>query len=911
MLTETSYDFTNESMNSWHSLSLSTIKKQFETDLDRGLSSSQVEERLTQYGHNQLPPERGDSVLILFFRQFHNPLIGVLVIICGILLILGERMDAGIIFSVLFFNAIIGTVQEGRAQHTLNALRQFVQTNATVIRDGKELIISDTRLVPGDLIRIQEGEKIPADARIIESNGIRVNEATLTGESLPVDKTESIIKRKDAPISEHINMLFRGTVVVNGNGRAIITETGTHTEIGKISKKIATLESEIPLHQELTNLSKTIIVGAVTISASLFILGTLLGKSTFELFETVVLLGVSVIPEGLPIVMTVVLANGVWRMARRNALVKKLQAVEALGQTDIIAVDKTGTLTKNELVVRKIFMDDMVIDISGSGYEPTGRAVVHDTMNDVSSNGSVVLLASYASLLSNAHIAEISDAKQWRISGDPTEAAMRVFAQKLGLEHDQLEKRYLRLAEIPFDFRYKYHAILAQHEQENLLIAAGAPEVIMEKCTSFFKKSKEDRLTDDERKNLEHHVHTLSSQGYRVICLASRLFDNNSEKKLDVSTIGKLTFLGFLALEDSIREEVSEAVLRAQQAGLHIIMLTGDHRLTAQAIGLKTGIFHKDDRILTGEEIDSMDEDELYDALSKTTVCARVTPDNKLKIIEAFKKHDKIIAMTGDGVNDAPALVAANLGIGMGKIGTEVSKEASDIILLDDNFATIIAAIEEGRRIYRTIRKVILYLLSTNLSEVLAITGAILLNIPLPLVAVQIIWLNFVTDSFLDVALGLEGKDGDLLSSRYSRRTKTLVDRSMLIRIVNMAFPMALSGLYLFLQTYPTDIKKAWTVCLTTLALSQWLNAWNCRSEDKSIFRTNPFSNKFLVAAFVTVLLLQIGVVYLPFMNTIFHTTPLTIPDWFAIVGISLLVILTEEIRKFFSRKSHGTVSSL
>ncbi|MDO8571414.1 MAG: HAD-IC family P-type ATPase [bacterium] len=888
-------------MSEWHSLSLGITEKKLATNLARGLSSIQVKERLITYGPNQLPAERVDSWPIIFFRQFQNPLIFVLLITCVILFSLGKKIDAAIIFSVLFFNACIGTIQEGRAQHTLRALRIFVKTNATVLRDGKEVIIPDTELTPGDVILIQEGEKVPADARIIESNGLRVDEAALTGESLPVDKISDSVKEGKVIIPEQTDMLFRGTAIVSGNGKAVIVATGIATEIGKISKKIMTLETEIPLKNEMRKLSRVIIVGAIGVSAALFILGTLLGTPTIELLETVVLLGVSVIPEGLPIVLTLVLANGVWRMAKRNALVKKLQAVEALGQTEIIAVDKTGTLTKNELVVRKAFINNKLFDISGSGYEPTGSIVIQGTTADAKNDEDLRMFATYASLLSNAHVAFLEESKQWHVSGDPTEAAMRVLGQKLNLHREHLDTHSPRISEIPFDFKRKYHAVLTMQKEKHLLLTAGAPEVILERSRHIYINGKKHALTENIRNDIMLRIHTMSGQGYRVLCFSFLEYDT-SMRILNDMTISDMTFLGFLCFEDSLREEVLPAVRRAQAAGIHIIMITGDHSLTAQAIGEKAGIFDVGDRVLTGAEIEAMDDEELYDALLHTTICARVTPDHKLRIIEAYKKKGKIIAMTGDGVNDAPALVAANLGIGMGKIGTEVSKEASDIVLLDDNFATIITAIEEGRRIYRTIKKVLLYLLSTNFSEVVTITGAILLGIPLPLVAVQIIWLNFVTDSFLDVALAMEGKDSDLLSKNYPRDMRVLVDPLMLWRIVLMSFPMAMSALYLFIQTYPTDLTKAWTICLTTLAVSQWINAWNCRSETVSLLRMNPFSNMFLVAALATVVVLHLGVVYLPFMNEIFRTAPLTLQDWSAIVGISLTVILVEEIRKAIHR---------
>ena len=888
----------------WHAKTIPEILDAF-CSRQHGLTKEEAAERFRKYGLNKLPEGKVDGLLVIFSRQFQSPLIYILFAAAGIILAMGEVIDASIIFVVLLFNAIAGTIQEGRAQNVLLALKKFAETSATVLRDGKELIVPDTEVTPGDIILLQEGEKVPADARIIFANTLKIDEASFTGESGPVTKTDTVLPADNLPVVDQKNMVFKGTHVLSGNGIAVVVATGLATEIGKIAQKIATVNTEIPLKTNIRYLSRLIIVTVAVISVSLIVLGLLFGKSIKEMFTTTVALSVSIIPEGLPIVMTLVLATGVRRMSKRNVLVKRLQAVEALGQTKVIAVDKTGTLTRNEMVIQRVYVDGKNFDITGNGYEPKGEATFDGKTIDLLNNPELLFSGRIATFCANARLFFLEETNTWKIAGDPTEAAMLVFSEKIGFRHDALEQKTPKIFELPFDYRRKYHATIRAVDGKNFLTIIGAPEKVLELCKKFWRKDGTETLSEEKKKELEAVFHKLAQNGFRVVAYA---INPDTDRSVDPDTMPPLVFVGFFGINDALRPEVKEAMQRVRAADMRVVMITGDHRLTAQAIAKEADIWREGDRVLTGEDIDTISDEELAGKLARTTVFARVTPDHKLRIIQAYRKRGEIVAMTGDGVNDAPSLVAADLGVAMGKIGTEVAKEASDIVLLDDNFASIVSAAEEGRGIYKTIKKVILYLFSTSTGEVLVIAGALVLGYPLPLLAAQIIWLNFVTDGFLDVALAMEPKEKGLMQGKFERPRKWIVDGLMAERMFFMALPMAIGALYLFQEYFfagggETDLTKARTISLTTLAVFQWFNAWNCRSESKSIFQMNPFSNKFLVGATAIVIFLQFAALHTPFLQKVLRTTPLSLSEWLIIIPIAGSIILVEEIRKFFYRR--------
>lgn len=883
----------------WHSL---TPKETFEklSCGEYGLTSEEAKNRLKQYGANSFPEAKPQSKLRLFLSQFQSPLIYILLAASAVVFAMGETVDGSIILAVLFFNAVVGAIQEGKAQNTLLALKKFVETSATVLRDGKEFIVPDREVVPGDTLILQEGEKIPADARVILSHNLKIDEASLTGESEPVYKISDVIEKEGLATAEQKNMVFKGTHIVAGNGKAVAVATGVSTVIGGIAKQISAIDTEIPLKANIRYLSRAIIIVVASICTALFTVGIVTGHSVREMFTTVVALSVSIIPEGLPIVMTLVLATGVWRMSKRQALVKKLQAVEALGQARIIAVDKTGTITKNELVIRNVWVENKFFEIEGIGYEPKGSIALNGNIVDAASHEELQFLGRAAALSASARISYAEEEKQWRIAGDPTEAAMLVFSEKAGFRRDILLRENPLIDEIPFDYRLKYHAVAHKVGNDILLTVVGAPEAVLSLCKEMRFKGKNHPLSEKDRKDIEAKFVQMSGQGLRVLAVAAR---QGAPSHLKPEFVHGLSFVGFFGIQDTLRPEVADAMKRARAADIKVVMITGDHKITARAIAKEAGIYSDGDGILTGDDIETMSELLLADKLEKTAVFARVTPEHKLRIINGYKRRGEIIAMTGDGVNDAPSLVAADLGVAMGKIGTEVAKEASDIVLLDDNFGSIISAVEEGRSIYKTIKKVILYLFSTSMGEVLTISVALFIGYPLPILAAQIIWLNFVTDGFLDVALAMEPKERGLLSGTFERPKKYLVDSLMAQRMLIMALPMMLGTLYLFQQYFETDMARAWTISLTTLAVFQWFNAWNCRSESRSIFRMNPFSNKFLVAATAIVVFLQILAVYNPVVQKILRTVPLEASEWLMILAVAASIILAEEVRKFFYRR--------
>ncbi|PIY59604.1 ATPase, partial [Candidatus Wolfebacteria bacterium CG_4_10_14_0_8_um_filter_37_11] len=670
-------------MTNWHTKTSTEIFEILKIN-ERGLNKEEVNLRLKEYGLNKLPEAKVDNPAIIFLRQFQSPLIYILFAASLAIFYLKEFVDSLIILGVLFFNAVVGALQEGKAQNTLLALKNFIETNAEVLRDGKEIIIPDSKLVPGDIILLQEGEKIPADARIIVSNNLKIDQASLTGESIPIYKTSEKIHREDLAIIDQKNMVFKGTYIAAGNGQAVVVATGLDTAIGKINQEITLIDAEIPLKKDIRQLSRMIIIIVAVIGAILFFSGIFSGKSLIEMFKVVVAISVSIIPEGLPIVITLVLATGVWRMAKQNALVKKLQAVEALGQAKIIAVDKTGTITKNELAVQEVFINSKTFEIRGVGYEPKGEIYFENQLISPPDFEDLIFSGKIASFCANARVFYSEENKNYKVIGDPTEAALLVFSQKVGFQKEIIDAQHLLIKEIPFDYKNKYHASIRKVDDNNFLTVVGAPESVIPLC-KFTKKLRRPDIASGvgapteasgENEELESVLNKMLEQGLRVLAFA---YNRRVSEEINSEKIPKLSFGGFFGIKDGLRPEANEAIKRAKDAGIRVIMITGDNKITAMALAREAGIYAEGDGILTDKDLDALSEEELVKKLPEISVFARVTPEHKLKIIEAYKKRKEIIAMTGDGVNDAPSLVAADLGIGMGKIGTEVAKEASDI----------------------------------------------------------------------------------------------------------------------------------------------------------------------------------------------------------------------------------------
>lgn len=883
----------------WYLYPPAEVLSGFRVDVKTGLSSGEVKRRLEQFGLNQLPDIKPDSVLAIFFRQFKSPLIYILMIAGLVVFLLGEPTDSLVILFVLLFNAFIGSIQEGRAQHTLLALKRLTQTQATVLRDQRRVIIPDTELVPGDIILLHEGEKVPADGRLLEVHNLIANEAALTGESVPIHKVALTYQGQPAndnrPIGDQKNMIFKGSYITAGTGKAVVVATGVQTVIGQITQTIETIHTDMPLQGQIKRLVRIILIAVAFFSILLFFLGLGYGFTARHIFSLVVSLAVSSIPEGLPVVLTIVLATGLWRLGRRHALIKKLPAVEALGQTTVIAVDKTGTITQNELMVKLVQIGDKQFWVDGNGYAITGGVKRQDRPIHPKQQPELIRAAQIAAITASAHISR--QEKGWQVTGDPTEAALLVLGIKLGFEKEKLLSQWPIVEELAFSHDRQYHAVLHRADAGYRLSVAGAPEILLEAS----------QLTQIERDSYDGIVRDLTNQGLRVVAFAY----HDSRHHVDVKNLPKLTFGGFYGMQDVLQPKVREVVEQIHRAQIKLVMITGDHKNTARSIAAAASIYRDGDQVLTGEELEKMTEAELDQRLAATTVFARVSPVDKQRIVQAYRRTGEIVAMTGDGVNDAPSLVAADMGIALGG-GTEVAKEAADLVLLDDNLGSIAAAIEEGRGIYKTIKKVILYLFSTSLGEILAITGGLVAGFALPITPSQIIWLNLVTDGFLNVALALEPPEKGLLQEPPNHR-KQLVDRLMVGRMLLMSSVMMLGTLF-FYQNYLGDSSRhTSTLILTLLAVFQWFNAWNCRHSRHSIIQLGLWTNPYLVAATVFIVGLQLVALHTPFLQGILNTEPLSLIEWLAIILLASSILWVEEFRKLvvsYWRKDLGSLQN-
>lgn len=869
----------------------------FSTDKDIGLSSAQVKKAHAKYGYNEIAGVDKESWVRIFIRQFQSPLIYFLLIAAGILYFIGpDKYDAFIIGGVLLFNASIGAFQEGRTQSILHAMRTFITTTVLVVRDGKHVLVKDTDLVPGDIILLREGQRISADARIIESHGLKIDESSLSGESTPVKKNSLPITGL-ASVFEQANMIFQGTYIVSGSGKALVVATASATEFGKIRKTVVESNVAIPLRVELDRLAYFILLGIFALCAFILIVGLMTSKPLRELLVMLTALFVCLVPEGLPVVLTLVLVSGTYRMIKNNVLIKNLQAVEGLGRTDVIVTDKTGTLTRNEMMVSTLCVDDKIVNVTGHGYFDDGAFFYNEQELSRPDTASLLwFMGAIGSLLSNAEIIPSADKKSFIIKGDPTEAALYIFSRKLGFVRSELESLYAKIYEIPFDSIYRYHAGFYRHNDGLVAFLIGSPELIMARSTAI-SSATEKALMD------------FLDRGLRVVAVAMKNIPASESPQqtdpLDVwqAAVAKdLHFIGLGGIEDAVRAGIKDVVEQVRSAGLHVIMATGDHKATALYIAKKTGIYEQGDIVLEGKDFISRTDEELVAMSGKISVCARVTPDQKIRLVTVLQKQGLLVAMTGDGINDAPALVLADIGVGMGLIGTEIAKQASDIILLDDSFESIVKAIELGRHIFYTLRRVILYFFATNAAEVLLVLAAVLLGLPLPLTAAQILWLNLITDGFLDIALSMEPQEGSLLDVRWRYEKKHLIDAALWLKIFSMAIPMALGSLGVFLYYYKQDIVLARTMTLFVMAMYQWFNAWNCRSMTKSVFQLGIFSNRWLLLATSFVLVLQVAVLYVPFMQKLFKTVPLQGSQCMVVVMIAASILILEEMRKAFVR---------
>ncbi len=882
----------------WHTIETDTALRQLHSQV-AGLSATERADRLKQYGPNQIPAPPPDTILKIFLRQFKSPLIYLLLLATVVLVLVDEHVDAAIIAFVLLFNAVAGTIQAGRAQNTMRALQHISKTMATVRVVGDLKVLEDITIVPGDIILLREGDKVPADARLLESNNLRVNESPLTGESTASSKAVAVIDAPDIPPADQKNMVFKGTLVVGGSAVAVVVETGANTFIGGISKQISEIHTEIPLQASIRRLSHIIIKVVLVIATFIFGLGVLVNQPLETMFSLAIAVVVSAVPEGLPIVLTLLLATGVWRMGKQNVLVKRLQAVEALGEAKVVAVDKTGTITKNELAVTTASTVNDTYMVEASGFAPEGKIYRGEELIHPDSDVELHRLGLLAALCADATVEQDPDTGLWDTHGDPTDGALLVFAGKLGFSQPEVQATYQTLAEIPFDASLKYHALQFQQGDKTTVAVAGASEVILDLATHIYQAGERVLLDNEKRQAILTQIETMAGQALRVIALAER---DAVADELKSEHISELTLVGLVGMKDGLRSEVPGAMERTRAAGIRVVMITGDHKDTAQAIAADAGIFKPGDTVLTDQDIEAMSEEELARAVEHTTVFARITPEHKLSIVQAFRARGDIVAMTGDGVNDALSLVAADLGVAMGKRGTEVAKEAADLILLDDNFGSIVAAVEEGRGIYVNLKKVLLFLFSTSLGEILFVVAVIALIFEQPIVAAQLIWINLVTDGVLDVGLAMEPKEKGLLRRNFVKPNQFFFDSWMVQRMLVMSSVMAIGTFLVFWSYYETDFGKAMTMAVTVMVISQWFKVWACRAEYRSVFQTSFWGNKYIVFGTLIVIVLHVVAVYTPFMQDLLQLQPLYAWEWGLALAVGSLTLVADEVRKYIKR---------
>lgn len=858
-------------------LNSSEIMEELRTS-ESGISESEARRRLQATGYNELKEKKKITPLTLFLNQFKSFLVLILVIAAVISYLIDNIIDTILIAVIIVVNALFGFVQEFKAEKTLESLKKLSSPKAKIIRNGEEKLIDTREIVPGDILVINEGDRIPADCRIIEIVDLKVDESSLTGESIPVTKLDKVLH--DAPLPERKNMLYMGTVATFGRAKAVVVSTGMSTEIGKIAQLIQTSEQETPLQVKINSFGKWLGLIAVVIAGLAALIGILKNYAITDMFLTSATLAVSAVPEGLPALLTITLAIGVQSMSRQRAIVRKLSAVETLGSTTVILADKTGTMTTNEMTVTKIYVNGQEIDVSGAGFEPAGEFSIKSKQITPTSNKELATALTISALCNDA---VLTKDKNWGIIGDPTEGALLVVAKKAGLDVKELSKKYPRINEIPFSSERKMMSTVHKIGKELFVYSKGAPEVILSRCTRILRNSRETRLTEMQKEDILSTTKDFAAKGLRVLAVAY----NETKEHHHANLEKDLVFVGLVCMKDPPRAEVKSAIKTCHEAGIKVVMVTGDHKDTAVAIAKEIGLLH-DGKTLTGEELEKLTDDKLEKVIEEVEVYARVSPAHKSRIVKLLRKRGNVVAVTGDGVNDAPALKDAHIGVAMGIKGTDVAKEASEIVLADDNFATIVKAVEEGRGIYDNIRKFIRYILSANFDEIFVIAISILAGLPLPFLPIQILWINLLTDSLPALALGFDGKDRGIMN-RKPRNPKENVLHKMLLFIISAGVLAAAVSLGLFIFEIKTggSVEKARTLVFTTAIVFELLFVFNCRSESNPFWKVNPFSNKLLVAAVLLGLLLQIAIIYTPFFNSVFKTVPLGWFDWLVIVLLS------------------------
>ncbi|MFC5542146.1 MAG: cation-translocating P-type ATPase [Bacilli bacterium] len=866
----------------YHAMNMGEVEKEFNTSILDGLTDSEAKKRLEQYGYNELEKHKKQSDLLLFLSQFKDFLVIVLLVAVILSLLLGEYADAITILAIVILNAFLGFFQERKAEKALEALQKLSAPHANVLRDGEWIKVDSRELVPGDVIRFSSGDRIGADVRIFESISLEIEESPLTGESIPVEKTTEPLKEPEPGIGDMKNMAFMGTLVTRGSGKGIVVGTGMKTEMGKISGLMqGTQKIETPLQRRLQQLGKILIVVAAALTILVVLIGIIQDRDFYTMLLTGVSLAVAVIPEGLPAIVTVVLSLGVTRMIKKNAIVRKLPAVETLGTATVICSDKTGTMTQNKMTVTHLWIGGKTWTVDGTGYSPEGAFYHEGSPVEVRKEKMLLQMLTYGMICNHAKIKKKDN--EYMLVGSPTEGALLVAAMKAGFDRNELLKEYQIVKEYPFDSTRKMMSMIIEDSAgKQFVIAKGAPDVLTQVSSKMIWDGKEEALTDKLKNALHSAIEELASQALRTMAIAFKEIPAN-KTVTDVHEVENgLTLIGLQGIIDPPRPEVKSAVEKCKDAGIKTVMITGDHLITAKAIASQLGIHQENSKIIDGKTLAKMSVKELEEIVDEVAVFARVSPEHKLKIVQALQGKGHVVAMTGDGVNDAPAIKAADIGISMGITGSDVAKESSSLILLDDNFATIESAIEEGRNIYENIRKFIRYLLASNVGEMLVMIFAIILALPLPLVPIHILWVNLITDGLPAMALGVDQPEGDVMKSKPRDPKEGIFARGLGWKIISRGLAIGIVTLAAFMVTlhnHPNELEYAQTVAFTTLVMAQLIHVFDCRCE-KNIFSRNPFKNQFLVWAVLSSIALMLIVIYIPPLQPIFKTVPIQFADW-------------------------------
>jgi Ca2+-transporting ATPase len=917
----------------WHSQEIDEVAAQLETRVDAGLSTAEARARQAEYGLNELREKPPTPFWRQVLEQLNNFVVILLIVASIISALLGDTIEAVVILAIVVLNAVLGVVQESRAEKALAALKKMAAPEAETIRDGHRVRVSSRELVPGDVVLIEAGNYVPADLRLIESVNLKIDEASLTGESVAVEKQATGTMNPDVPLSDRRNAAYMGTLVTYGRGKGIVVGTGMNTQMGMIATMLQSVEEEqTPLQKKLDQLGKMLGLAALAICAMVFGIYVLrgitnpmieLGTAIADAFLISVSLAIAAVPEGLPAVVTITLAIGMREMIKRHALIRKLASVETLGSATMICSDKTGTLTQNEMTVVKLWVHHAEIGISGHGYQPEGRFTHSqaDRELDIQSDVEVSSLLWAAALVNDAQLEEtgaVDGATTYRVVGDPTEGALIVAAAKAGLWRSDMEQNFPRVAEVPFDSERKRMSTIHELRHPTMddpspftpgdrgyvVCLKGAAGDLLERSTHLLHRKGPLLIEDHDIRAIHEAGDRMANQALRVLGVAYRKLDQLPEQITADEIERDLVFVGLIGMIDPARPEVKPAIDEARQAGIRTVMITGDHPDTARAIASQIGLLRLDAQVRTGAELEQMSDADLVETVEHTDVFARVSPQHKVRIVEAFKARNEVVAMTGDGVNDAPALKRADIGVAMGITGTDVSKETADMVLTDDNYVSIVSAVEQGRIIYSNIRKFVFYLLSCNVAEIAIIFIAALAGWTTPLTPIQLLWLNLLTDGAPALALATEKGDPDIMQQKPRPKSEPIINRLMTIRIAIMTVALTTVVLAAYQIGLRTSIGLAETMSFVTLALAELPIAYTSRSERYALFKLGPFSNRWMQAAVGLSIVLTLAVLYIPFFNQPFNTVPLTLEQWAIILPLILIPAAVAEISKFFVRRS-------